>query len=132
MTTIAFIGVGNMGGPMARNLLKAGNAVTAFDLNASALPPVLDAGAKSAASVRDAVGDADVVVTMLPAGQHVRIVYLEDGILAHARKGALLIDSSTIDIDSARAVHAGAAGASFRAFWMHRSPAVSAAPRAGL
>jgi 3-hydroxyisobutyrate dehydrogenase len=113
MTTIAFIGVGNMGGPMARNLLKAGNAVTAFDLSASALAPVLDAGAKSGASVRDAVGDADVVITMLPAGQHVRSVYLEGGILAHARKDALLIDSSTIDIDSARTVHADAASASF-------------------
>lgn len=108
MTNIAFIGVGNMGGPMARNLLKAGHAVSAFDLSAAVLEPVLKAGAAKAASANDAVKDADVVVTMLPAGHHVRSVYLDNGILAAAKKGALLIDSSTIDIDSARAVHAAA------------------------
>jgi 3-hydroxyisobutyrate dehydrogenase len=113
MTTIAFIGVGNMGGPMARNLLKAGNAVAAFDLSASVLEPVLAAGASKAGSANDAARDADVVVTMLPAGHHVRGVYLDNGILSAAKKGALLIDSSTIDIDSARAVHAGAEKAGF-------------------
>src|SRR6185437_14244127 len=91
MTTIAFIGVGNMGGPMARNLLKAQDKVRAFDLSPAALKPVTD---------------ADVVVTMLPAGSHVRSVYLEgESVLTAARKDALLIDCSTIDIDSARAVH---------------------------
>jgi 3-hydroxyisobutyrate dehydrogenase len=113
MTQIAFIGVGNMGGPMARNLLKAGHGVHAFDLSEAVLAPVIEAGAKKAASVRDAITDADAIVTMLPAGQHVRSVYLEDGILAHAKKSALLIDSSTIDIDSARAVHAAAEKAGF-------------------
>jgi 3-hydroxyisobutyrate dehydrogenase len=113
MTTIAFIGVGNMGGPMARNLLKAGHAVSAFDLSATVLEPVLKAGASKAATANDAVKDADVVVTMLPAGQHVRTVYLDNGILAAAKKGALLIDSSTIDIDSARAVAAAAEKAGF-------------------
>ncbi len=113
MTTIAFIGVGNMGGPMARNLLKAQYNVRAFDLSAAALKPIADAGATAAKTANDAVAGADAVITMLPAGQHVRAVYLEDGILAHAKKGALLIDCSTIDIDSARAVHAAAEKAGF-------------------
>jgi 3-hydroxyisobutyrate dehydrogenase len=112
MATIAFIGVGNMGGPMARNLLKAQEKVRAFDLSAAALAPVLEAGAEKAPSVKDAVTGADIVISMLPAGQHVRGVYL-DGVLAAARKEALLIDCSTIDMDSARAVHAGAEKAGF-------------------
>src|ERR1700749_2909297 len=87
MTNIAFIGVGNMGGPMARNLLKAGDSVTAFDVSAAALKPVTDAGGKSAATALGAVNSADVIITMLPAGQHVRGVYLEtDSILTAAKK----------------------------------------------
>jgi 3-hydroxyisobutyrate dehydrogenase len=113
MTTIGFIGVGNMGGPMARNLLKGQYGVTAFDLSADVLKPVVDAGAAKGGSVEDTVANADVVVTMLPAGQHVRSVYLEDGVLAKVKKGALLIDSSTIDVDSARAVHAAAEKSGF-------------------
>ena len=114
MTNIAFIGVGNMGGPMARNLLKAGEGVTAFDLSAAALKPVTDAGGKSAATALDAVKSADVVITMLPAGAHVRGVYLEkESILTAAKKDALLIDCSTIDIDSACAVHEAAEKAGF-------------------
>ncbi|HVP85958.1 MAG TPA: 3-hydroxyisobutyrate dehydrogenase [Rhizomicrobium sp.] len=113
MSTIAFIGVGNMGGPMARNLLKAQHKVRAFDLSAAALKPVTDAGATAAKTANEAIAGADVIITMLPAGQHVRTVYLEDGVLAHAAKGALLIDCSTIDIDSARAVHAAAEKAGF-------------------
>ena len=113
MTGIAFIGVGNMGGPMARNLVKAGHSVTAYDVSAAVLAPVVEAGAKSAPTVREAVNDAEIVLTMLPAGQHVRTVYLEDGVLAAAKKGTLLIDSSTIDIDSARAVHGAASKAGF-------------------
>ncbi len=113
MATIAFIGTGNMGGPMARNLLKAGHAVSAFDLSDAMLEPVLKAGATRGASANEAAKDADVVITMLPAGQHVRTVYLENGILGAAKKGALLIDSSTIDIDSARAVHTAAKEAGF-------------------
>ena len=114
MTTIAFIGVGNMGGPMARNLLKAGHKVIAFDLSAAVLDPVLNAGAEKGGSANEAARDADVVITMLPAGQHVRSVYLDDGLLSAAKKDALLIDCSTIDIDSARAVHAASENASFR------------------
>jgi 3-hydroxyisobutyrate dehydrogenase len=114
MTTIAFIGVGNMGGPMARNLLKAQYKARAFDLSVAALKPVTDAGAEAAATALEAVKGADVIITMLPAGQHVRSVYLDkDGVLGAAKKDALLIDCSTIDIDSARAVHAAAEKAGF-------------------
>lgn len=113
MTKVAMIGVGNMGGPMARNLLKAGYEVTAFDINPAILGPLVQAGAASASSANTAVGNVDVVISMLPAGSHVRGVYLDDGVLAHAKTGALLIDCSTIDIDSARAVHGVAAQAGF-------------------
>lgn len=113
MTRIGFIGVGHMGGPMARNLVKAGFEVSAFDLSAELVDGVVRAGGKRAATLKDAVENADAIVTMLPAGQHVRSVYLESGILAHAPKGTLLIDSSTIDIDSARSVHAAAEKAGF-------------------
>jgi 3-hydroxyisobutyrate dehydrogenase len=110
---IAFIGVGNMGGPMARNLLKAGHEVTAFDLSAAVLDPLIAAGAGKASNANDAVQGADAVVTMLPAGEHIREVYLGNGILGVAKRGTLLIDSSTIDIGSARAVHAAAEQAGF-------------------
>ena len=113
MTDIAFIGVGHMGGPMARNLLKAGNTVAVFDLSSEALEPVLSAGGNKAASTNAAAASADVVITMLPAGYQVRSVYLDNGILSVAKKGALLIDCSTIDIDSARAVHADTEKAGF-------------------
>ena len=114
MSTIAFIGVGNMGGPMARNLLKAQEQVRAFDVSPAAMKPIIEAGARQANTALDAVKGADVVVTMLPAGSHVRSVYLEDAsILSAARKDALLIDCSTIDIDSARAVHTTAERAGF-------------------
>jgi 3-hydroxyisobutyrate dehydrogenase len=113
MTSIAFIGVGNMGGPMARNLLRAGNSVAAFDLSPAILEPVIAAGATHASSAAEAAKNADVVISMLPAGQHVRAVYLENGVLAHAKSGALLIDCSTIDIDSARAVHGASETAGF-------------------
>lgn len=111
MTTIAFIGVGHMGAPMALNLAKAGHDVVAFDESAAALGSVTDAGARGAPSLADAVNHADAVITMLPAGEQVRAVYLGEGVLVHAKAGTLLIDSSTIDIDSARAVHEAAAEA---------------------
>jgi 3-hydroxyisobutyrate dehydrogenase len=94
---------------MARNLLKAQEQVKAFDLSPKALKPVVDAGAKQADTALAAVEGADIVLTMLPAGSHVRSVYLEEeSVLSAARKDALLIDCSTIDIDSARAVHTAA------------------------
>jgi len=112
MAAIGFIGVGNMGGPMAQNLLKAGHSVAVFDLSAEATRRCEAAGATVAKSVAAAAADADVVVTMLPAGKHVREVYMgPGGILATARKGTLFIDSSTIDVESARAVAAAAEGA---------------------
>jgi 3-hydroxyisobutyrate dehydrogenase len=112
MIRIGFIGVGNMGGPMARNLLKAGHALKAYDLVPAALAHIVEAGALAAASPLDAATGVDVVITMLPAGQHVRAVYLGDGgLIAKARPGTLLIDSSTIDVATAREVAAAAATA---------------------
>jgi len=105
MTAIGFIGLGNMGGPMVRNLLKAGHALTVFDLVPAAVAAAREAGAKAAPSAGEAVAGAEVVVTMLPAGPQVRSVYLEaGGVLARAAPNALLIDSSTIDVETARAV----------------------------
>jgi 3-hydroxyisobutyrate dehydrogenase len=110
MTTIGFIGLGNMGGPMAANLVKAGHAVTGYDLNPAALDALAKAGGKIASSAADAVRGASVVITMLPAGEHVRDVYLHQGglIAATAAEQPLLIDCSTIDVDSARGVTAAA------------------------
>lgn len=105
MKTVAFIGLGNMGGPMACNLAKAGFNVRAFDLSAEALNKVAKAGAYAATDAADAVKDAEVVVSMLPAGKHVRALYMsEHGIAAHMQPGALVIDSSTIDAESAKTV----------------------------
>ena len=108
MTTVAFIGVGNMGGPMARNLLKAQCRVIASDTSTSALKAVGDAGAEIANAARTAAEGADVVITMLPAGSHVKSVWLDGGVLDASPDAALLIDCSTIDMQSARAVHAAA------------------------
>ena len=113
MTRIAFIGLGNMGGGMAANQAKAGHEVHAFDLSAAAVERAVAAGCQAAGSVAEAVADAEVVITMLPAGPHVRAVYGEQ-ILKSAPKSALLIDSSTIDVESARAVAGQAAEAGFR------------------
>ena len=103
MTTIAFIGLGHMGGGMAANLAKAGHDVRAFDLSDDALARAKASGCLPAPSAAEAAADADVVVTMLPAGKHVRQVY-EDSLFASAKPGTLLIDSSTIDVTTAREV----------------------------
>jgi 3-hydroxyisobutyrate dehydrogenase len=115
MATVGFIGLGNMGGPMAANLVKAGHTVTGYDLNPAALEALHKAGGKVANSAADAVAGASVVITMLPAGEHVREVYLHQGGLVDTVKkdmaegeGPLLIDCSTIDVDSARTVTATA------------------------
>jgi len=113
MTRIAFIGLGNMGGGMAANQARAGHQVRAFDLSAAAVERAVAAGCQAAASVAEAVADAEVVITMLPAGPHVRSVY-GDQILKSAAKSALLIDCSTIDVESARVVAGQAAEAGFR------------------
>ena len=107
MTTIAFIGLGNMGGPMAANLVKARHEVRGFDLVAALCDEAAKSGIGIAASGVDAVKAADAIVTMLPAGKHVRAVWAE--IVPQAKPGAVIINSSTIDVDSARAAHALAA-----------------------
>jgi 3-hydroxyisobutyrate dehydrogenase len=105
-----FIGLGHMGGPMAANLLKAGHAVTAFDLVPAALDAAKAAGATLAASPRAAAEGAEVVITMLPAAQHVKAVYLsDDGVLAGVARGVPLVDSSTIDPATARLIGEAAA-----------------------
>jgi 3-hydroxyisobutyrate dehydrogenase len=110
MAGIGFIGLGNMGLPMARNLLKAGHQVTGYDVVGAALDAAVAAGAGRAVSASAAAAGAEVVLTMLPEGRHVREVYLgDDGIIARAKPGSLLIDCSTIDVDSARAVNQAAA-----------------------
>jgi 3-hydroxyisobutyrate dehydrogenase len=102
---VGFIGLGNMGGPMAANLVKAGHEVTGFDLSRTVLDAFAKAGGKAAATVAAAASEAEIVITMLPAGPHVRLVYAgEGGVLGAARQDALLVDCSTIDVDTARAV----------------------------
>ncbi|URQ75654.1 MAG: 3-hydroxyisobutyrate dehydrogenase [Candidatus Ochrobactrum gambitense] len=107
MATIAFIGLGNMGGPMAANLVKAGHTVRGFDLLPQHLEEARANGLQIATSAVDAVADVDAVITMLPAGKHVLAVYEE--IAPKARKDSAFIDCSTIDVDSARKAHAIAA-----------------------
>ena len=110
MAAIGFIGLGNMGAPMAANLVKAGHRVTGYDVVANACAALAQQGGQAAASAAEAAGAGDVVITMLPAGPQVRQVYLgPDGVIARARRDALLIDCSTIDVETARAVAATAA-----------------------
>jgi len=103
MTSIAFIGLGNMGGPMAANLVKAGHRVAGFDLSPASCEQARADGVSVAGSTADAVRDAEVVVTMLPAGKHVLSVWTE--ILPALKDGTLVIDCSTIDVESARKAH---------------------------
>ena len=114
MASVGFIGVGNMGGPMARNLLQAGHTVKVYDKSQEAMNFVVQAGAQAAASVKEAAQGVEFVVAMLPVGANVREVFLDDGVIAAADAGALLIDSSTIDVESAQAVHEAAAAAGFK------------------
>jgi 3-hydroxyisobutyrate dehydrogenase len=103
MTNIAFIGLGNMGGPMAANLVKAGHSVTGFDLSPASCDQARSDGVTIAGSTADAVRGAEVVITMLPAGKHVLSVWTD--ILPALKEGTLLIDCSTIDVESARKAH---------------------------
>jgi 3-hydroxyisobutyrate dehydrogenase len=112
MTSIAFIGLGHMGGPMAVNLAKAGYDVTGFDLMPEALAAATALGVAVSASGAEAVSDADIVITMLPAGRHVIQVYGE--LLPAAKPGTIFIDSSTIAVDDARAAHQLAVAAGHR------------------
>jgi 3-hydroxyisobutyrate dehydrogenase len=109
MARIGFIGLGNMGLPMAQNLIKAGHTVEGVDINQDAVAKLKAAGGTGVETAKIAASRADVVITMLPAGQQVREVYLgPNGIIENANEGTLLIDCSTIDVDSARAVAAEA------------------------
>jgi 3-hydroxyisobutyrate dehydrogenase len=113
MARVAFIGLGNMGGSMAAKLVAAGHEVMAFDLEAAAITAAVAEGCRAAGSAGAAATGAEAVITMLPAGRHVRAVY-QDEIIAAAPPGAMLIDASTIDVESARTVAAAAKAAGFR------------------
>jgi 3-hydroxyisobutyrate dehydrogenase len=109
MPKIGFIGLGNMGGPMVANLIAAGHEVRAFDISADAVARATEAGAVAATSGADAAKGVGVVITMLPAGKHVRSVFLEDDkVMDIVAPGSLLIDCSTIDVVTARAAIAEA------------------------
>jgi 3-hydroxyisobutyrate dehydrogenase len=110
MANIGFIGVGHMGGPMARNLMKAGHRVTVSDPSAANVALLIGQGAAQAADPAALTAASEIIVSMLPSGKELRAVYLGDkGVIAHAKAGALLIDCSTTDVDSARAVAKAAA-----------------------
>ena len=114
MAAIGFIGLGNMGAPMAANLIKAGHQVTGYDLVPAAVASLAEKGGRPAASATEAIASAEIVITMLPAGPQVREVYLgNSGVLGRAKRSALLIDCSTIDVDTARAVAGAAQEAGF-------------------
>ena len=114
MATIGFIGLGNMGAPMAANLVKAQHRIAGYDIVAAAREALAGEGGHAAGSVAEAAAAGDIVITMLPAGPQVREVYFgPNGVLAHAKPGALLIDCSTIDVETARAVAAAAAEQGF-------------------
>ena len=105
MAEVTFIGLGNMGLPMAMNLLKSGHSVTGFDLAEDQVKILTDAGWKSTNDINQAIQTSDVVVTMLPSGKIVKSIYLGDkGIIKNAPENLLLIDSSTIDVETAREV----------------------------
>ena len=107
MSKIAFIGLGTMGLPMASHLVKAGHNVVGYDPQAAATEAFVGAGGSSALRIADAVADVDAVISMVPTAKHVRSVYLgDDGVMAHCRQDALLMDSSTIDTDTARELNA--------------------------
>ncbi|MBU02599.1 MAG: 3-hydroxyisobutyrate dehydrogenase [Halieaceae bacterium] len=110
MAAIAFLGLGNMGGPMAKNLLAAGHDLTVFDLVEAACGALAAEGASVAASAAEAAEDADVIISMLPAGEHVASTFLgDDGLLAKVSNETLILDASTIDAATAKAVGEAAA-----------------------
>jgi len=115
MSVVAWIGLGNMGGPMAANMVAAGHEVRGFDVNPDAIATAVQSGIAAAGSIKEAVAGADVVFTMLPKGEHARAVYFgDDGVLASTDPSTLLVDSSTIDMETAQALHDAAAAAGFR------------------
>lgn len=114
MSTITWIGLGHMGAPMSANLVAAGHHVRGFDLSEAAMAAAREGGVQTFPTMTEALEGAEVVITMLPKGEHSRAVYLgEDGVLARAPKDALLVDSSTIDVATAEQLHRAAAEAGF-------------------
>ena len=136
MTTIAFIGLGHMGGPMAENLVRRGFPVTGFDLDPASLERAASAGVRIADSAADAASDAEIVITMLPAGQHVLAAYRGDdaapGLLAAARPNTLFIDCSTISVAEEQLAAREAIAAGHRALDAPVSGGVLGAENAGL
>ena len=115
MVNIGWIGLGNMGRPMTKNLVAAGHTVTGYDVVEAAVTAAAEDGIKPAGSIAEAVAGADIVFSMLPKGEHARSVYLDaGGVLESAQTSTLLVDSSTIDFDSARELHKQAADRGFR------------------
>ncbi|WAL39429.1 3-hydroxyisobutyrate dehydrogenase [Brevibacterium sp. BRM-1] len=115
MATIGWIGLGNMGRPMTKNLVAAGHTVNGYDVVPEAVEAAKEGGVNAVGSIAEAVAGADIVFTMLPKGEHARAVHMDPGgVLEHADASTLLIDSSTIDFDSARALHKAAREAGFR------------------
>ena len=113
MSRIGFIGLGNMGGPMVRNLIKAGHSLKVFDLSEEAMNFVVQSGAKAAKSVKEAASGVEFVISMLPVGVNVKEVFMNDGVIATADKGTIFIDSSTIDVETAQAAYEAAKVAGF-------------------
>ena len=133
MSSIAFIGLGNMGGPMAANLVSAGHSVRAFDLSEAACAVAKQAGCTVATSAAEAAGGADIVFSMLPSGAIVEAVYLgDDGLLASLPNTTLVIDSSTIAAESARTVWAAADALGIRMIDAPVSGGVAAATASAL
>lgn len=133
MTQIAFIGLGNMGHPMARSLLKANFPVHVYDLSEASRNALAIFGATPKSSLADAVRDADVVITMVPTGKHVRAVYEgPDGVLQNAKPQALLIDCSTIDVDTSKVMNATARSLGYEMVDAPVTGSVSAAEKSAL
>jgi len=113
MSHIGFIGLGNMGGPMVRNLIRAGHSLKVFDLSEESINFVVQLGAVATKSVKEAAIGVDFVVTMLPVGINVKEVFMNDGVIAAADAGTIMIDSSTIDVETAQATYRAAKAAGF-------------------
>ena len=113
MSRIGFIGLGNMGGPMVRNLIRAGHSLKVFDLSEEAINFAVQSGAVASKSVKEAASGVDFVITMLPVGTNVKEVFMNDGVIAAADEETIMIDSSTIDVETAQATYAAAKAAGF-------------------
>jgi 3-hydroxyisobutyrate dehydrogenase len=113
MSRIGFIGLGNMGGPMVRNLIKAGHSLKVFDLSEESINFAVQSGAVASKSVKEAASGVEFAITMLPVGANVKEVFMNDGVIAAADSGTVMIDSSTIDVEAAQAAHAAAKTAGF-------------------